>query len=68
MLTKDLVRAKVVKATVVPQLVDPGKPSVREGAELVLALVHEAVAERGTRGAIDEAVADLCSERADHNT
>lgn len=66
MLTRDLVRAKVVRKTVVPQLVDPERPQVREAAEAVLALVHDAVAERGTRGQVDEALADLCSERPDH--
>jgi len=65
-LTRPLVRARVVRSDIVPQLVDPHAERVVEAAQAVLTEVHGQIAEGGTRGDIDEALADLCSERPDH--
>jgi predicted nuclease of restriction endonuclease-like RecB superfamily len=65
-LTKQLLRVRVVKDRLVPQLVDPDSERVQQAAAAVFEEVTEAVAHHRTRGHIDEALADLCSERPDH--
>lgn len=63
MLTTDLVRVRVSKGTLRPQYIDPERPGLLERAEALCALFegHEG----GTRGALDEAVADIVGDAAD---
>lgn len=66
MLTTALLRARVVKHAVVAQYVDPDKPSTVDAAEGVLERVHAAVEAGESRGELEQAIAEMCSERADH--
>jgi len=65
-LTKPLIRARVRKDRLVPELVDATAETPRALAEQLLECFHEVVSAGGTRGALDDAVDELCSERRDH--
>lgn len=66
MLTSNLVRARVRGQQIVPSFIRPDAPALREAAESLCGTFADALAERRTRGEIDEEIDDLCGDRRDH--
>jgi len=65
-LTKPLIRARVRKDRIHPQLVDPDDPRCLDLATVVLDTYRDVIGADGTRGELDEQLDELCSERRDH--
>jgi predicted nuclease of restriction endonuclease-like RecB superfamily len=66
MLTKALLRVRVVKDELRPQYIDVSKADVQADAEQLLELARSASSDRWSRGELDQAIDDLCADRRDH--
>ncbi len=66
MLTSDLLRARVVKKELRPQLVDPNQARIIERSSDLVQIYRRALAAGWTRGRIDEEIGDIIGDSTDH--